>query len=206
MKLIKSSLAAVVACAALFSSSAFSADITVGIEVFDADISYSNVDIKEDDRLLGVFASIEHDYSLAPNARLEYREQIPGLARYDLTGYYKLVDSDSVKFDLGGGLTYFDFDGLFDAEYPLHVYSAIDVSLPAPGLSVFANARAFVNDDVDGHDASVGVRWAMASTKHRPGYGFNLGYRHHDHTFEDLNGVEVGIKNKGPFLSVDATF
>ena len=152
---------------ALFSHAAMAADdwrFAAGVENWNSQGSGSihgvDADGSYDDQYNWTgYLQLEHDIFLLPNAKFEITDFSTSggsfendLQAYDLTLYYRLLNNDMFKIDLG--LTGRQYDGKFQTlnesydESEFLAYTAAEMRLGS-GFSVFGDARIENGDHYD---------------------------------------------------------
>ena len=117
------------------------------------------------------YLQVENGIWLLPNARLEMTDFSTSggsfdndLQAYDLTLYYRLLNSDTFNIDLG--LTGRQYDGEFHTlrgsydEGELLAFTAAEILLPGTGISFFGDARI---ENGDHYDYRLGAAYQFSS-------------------------------------------
>ena len=164
---------------ALFSQAAMAADdwrFAAGVDSWNSQGSGSihGVDANgsyDDQYNWTGYLQVEHDIFLLPNAKFEITDFSTSggsfnndLEAYDLTLYYRLLNNDLFKIDLG--LTGRQYDGKFHTlnesydEGELMAYTGAEVMLPGTGFSFFGDARI---ENGDHYDYRLGATYQFSS-------------------------------------------
>ena len=164
---------------ALFSQAAMAADdwrFAAGVDSWNSQGSGSihGVDANgsyDDQYNWTGYLQVEHDIFLLPNAKFEITDFSTSggsfnndLEAYDLTLYYRLLNNDLFKIDLG--LTGRQYDGKFHTlnesydEGELMAYTGAEVMLPGTGFSFFGDARI---ENGDHYDYRLGAAYQFSS-------------------------------------------
>ena len=182
----------------------------VGVDYFYSDLDINGASSSKQKDNYRAYAAFEHFVPLLPNALLEYSTHgtdAAGFEQLSATGYYELLDNGLVALDLGVGLSrYFDITAASDtsSETTPHAYIASEVMLPITHFSLFADAKLFGLQDVEGEEITAGLRWSTAMPIE---VGLRLGYSFTDLTFDGAaGGRDVDVESRGWILGVDARF
>jgi len=133
----------------------------------------------------------------------------------DITLYYEVFDNDVVSFDLGLTGKYLDgeikvrSDSLsatetFKGIVPM-LYGAVQIGVPATGLSFFGELNALSIDDNNIQDYQAGVAYSFVDNL-AVDISVRAGYREFSLELDDLDDVFTDWSFDGPFLGVQAHF
>jgi len=137
----------------------------------------------------------------------------------DLTLYYELFDNDVVSFDLGLTAKYLDGDITvsgdsggatttekvsFSGVVPL-VYGALEVGIPATGLSLFGEISALSIDNNTVKDYQAGLAYSFVESLPLD-LAIRAGYRDFSLELDDLDGVTTDWSFDGPFAGLQLHF
>jgi outer membrane protein len=135
----------------------------------------------------------------------------------DVTLYYQVFDNEVVSFDLGltgrwldGEFKVRDLAGTqnasesFKGVVPM-LYGALQIGVPATGLSFFGELSAVNLDDNSLQDYQAGLAYSF---QERPGVGLAVraGYREYSLELDDVDNVFADWTFDGPFLGLQAHF
>lgn len=208
----KTTLLASAAVFAALSASAV-ADVLgakVGLDYVYADLDVNGASVNDNQDNYHAYAAFEHFIPLVPNALVEYSthgSSSVGFEQFSATGYYELLDNSLLSLDLGAGYSrYSDIKVGSDvsSQSSPHAYVAGEVMLPLPNVSLFADAKVFGLQDVNGEELRAGVRWALELPIE---LGVRAGYTLTNVTFDDaFGGRDLKFESDGWMLGVDARF
>jgi outer membrane protein len=133
----------------------------------------------------------------------------------DITLYYELFDNDVVSFDLGLTGKYLDGEikvrsagesatESFKGVVPM-LYGAMEVGLPATGISFFGEVNALSIDDNTIQDYQAGVAYSFIDSL-TVDLSVRAGYREFSLELDDLDDIFTDWSFDGPFLGVQAHF
>lgn len=166
---------------------------TSGDSILTADFTYGGVDFTQSTRV-----STDFD-----------------IQNTDITLYYELFDNDVVSFDLGLTGKYLDGEikvrsdsqsasESFKGIVPL-VYGAVEVGLPATGLSFFGEINALSIDDNTIQDYQAGVAYSFVDSL-AIDLSVRAGYREFSLELDNLDDIFTDWSFDGPFLGVQGHF
>ena len=133
----------------------------------------------------------------------------------DITLYYEVFDNDVVSFDLGLTGKYLDgeikvrSDSLSASEtfkgiVPM-LYGAVQIGVPATGLSFFGELNALSIDENNIQDYQAGVAYSFVDNL-AIDLSVRAGYREFSLELDDMDDVFTDWSFDGPFLGVQAHF
>ncbi len=166
---------------------------TSGDSTLNADFSYGGVDFTETTTVATTF----------------------DIQNTDITLYYEIFDNDVLSFDLGLTGKYLDgeievrSEGLsatetFKGIVPV-LYGAVEIGVPATGLSFFGELNALSIDDNNIQDYQAGVAYSFVDNL-AIDLSVRAGYREFSLELDDLDDVFTDWSFDGPFLGVQAHF
>lgn len=188
------------------------AEIAVWAPEYDAGNTIDSLFGEASGEDISVFASatLEHPVPVLPNAKISLSRVDNDQYEYtkiDYTGYYEILDNDTITVDVGAGVTQFDsgeyLGQSFSAVTP-HVYVDAEVSLPFTNTTFYTDIHYF---DIDGNqitDAIAGVRYDFDLIA--ADLGVKAGYRVQRLDTDDLDDLDLNVKTDGLFLGVHADF
>ena len=137
----------------------------------------------------------------------------------DITLYYEVFDNDVVSFDLGLTGKYLDGEIMVTDKDPLSnqsvtesfkgivplLYGALEVGVPATGLSFYGELNALSIDDHTIQDYQAGVAYSFVDSL-AIDLSVRAGYREFSLELDDLDDVFTDWSFDGPFMGVQAHF
>ncbi|MGL5007546.1 MAG: TIGR04219 family outer membrane beta-barrel protein [Plesiomonas sp.] len=147
---------------------------------------------------------LEHPIPLLPNAMIRYQNldgssngQVIEQEKWDMIGYYQLLDNGLINIDIGAGWrqqtntvsNHHVEKGMFLA------YSAGELTIPSTPLSVTAELNMPFYDSTWGYDGQLGLAWNAGALSLKAGYQWTkMDFDEHSNASNmDTNGWYGGL-------------
>ncbi|MGL6118254.1 TIGR04219 family outer membrane beta-barrel protein [Plesiomonas sp.] len=140
---------------------------------------------------------LEHPIPLLPNAMIRYQNldgssngQVIEQEKWDMIGYYQLLDNGLINIDLGAGWrqqtntvsNHSVEQGMFLA------YSAGELRIPSTPLSVTAELNMPLYDNTWGYDGQLGLTWRAGALNLKAGYQWaKMDFNENNNNASDMN-------------------
>ncbi len=166
------------------------------------------------------FIALEHTVPYIPDIKVRYTPVKSDRFKYDqidYTGYYKLLNSDSMQFDLGMTLTQFangefNKNGLINPAQPhnqdfsktaTNIYMSAVIRVPTTNFHIFGQYDFGNDDGTRTLDGEAGVKYILPTSA--MDIEFKAGYRVMDHEFgyfEGFNSNQANVMVEGWFAGL----